>query len=127
MKKILAPILFLALLTACGPATESFPADTGLEGQALLSPMCPVVREGVDCPDQPYQAHFVVLRPDGREVTRFDTDEQGRFKVNLPPGDYVLHPENPNGAMLPYAADVTFTVTAHEFTNIIVTFDSGIR
>ena len=127
MKKIFALLLTLALLTACAPPAEPIPADSGLSGQALIGPTCPVFRADQPCADAPYQAHFVVTRPNGQEVTRFDCDEEGKFKVNLIPGDYTLHAENPDGNMLPRAEDVPFTVTAGAFTNIIVMFDSGIR
>ncbi len=126
MKKIFATFLTLILLTACALPVEPVPADSGLSGSALIGPTCPVVRADVPCPDAPYQAHFVVTR-NGREVLRFDSDEEGKFKVNLAAGEYILHAENPDGNMLPYAQDISFTVTAGAFTNIIVSFDSGIR
>lgn len=101
---------------------------SGVRGQALIGPACPVMREGQECPDQPYQTQLVILTRDGRAVTRFETDEQGRFEVRLPPGDYILHPDIPVGKpLILSAADVPFTVIPNEFTNIIITFDSGIR
>ena len=66
-----------------------------------------------------------VLTTSGEEVTQFQTDEQGRFRVDLAPGDYVLHPESPNG--LPFAADTQFTVDEHKFTQLKISYDSGIR
>lgn len=127
MNKIFALVLTLALLTACALPIEPVPADSGLSGQALIGPTCPVVRVDEPCPDAPYQTQFVVLRSKGGEVTRFESDEEGKFKVNLAPGDYILHADNPDGSMLPYVEDILFTVVAGAFTNIIVSFDSGIR
>lgn len=124
--KIVLSLLFL-LLAACGPkVNDSYePLTSGVKGQALIGPMCPVVREGESCPDQPYQTTLVILTLDGREVTRFETDAEGKFAVNLPPGDYVLHSET--GSRVPSAADVPFTVIENQFTNVIITFDSGMR
>jgi hypothetical protein len=100
---------------------------SGVKGQALLGPTCPVVTVENPCPDEPYQASLTVLSLNGQQVTRFDTDAKGKFEVKLPPGDYILHPETTDGRLMPSAADVPFTVLPDQFTNLIVTFDSGIR
>jgi hypothetical protein len=117
-------ILFWALfLTACNPTPA--PTDSGIKGQVLIGPMCPVMQVGTECPDLPYQATLTVLKPNSQEVTRFETDEDGRFRVALPPGEYILHPESPN--VMPFAGEQTFTVFPGEFTQITVHYDSGIR
>jgi hypothetical protein len=117
-------ILFsAALLSGC--FSTPTPATSGVEGQVLVGPMCPVVREGDTCPDQPYQAALTLLRPDGQEIVRFKTDEQGRFRVPLAPGDYILRPESPK--TLPFASEQPVTVLPGQFTRILVTYDSGIR
>ncbi len=126
MSKLFALSLIAILLTACAPKINE-PLTSGVKGQVFIGPMCPVVREGEECPDQPYQTTLTVFNFDGQEVMRFETDAEGKFQVGLPPGDYVLHPETPEGRPLPSAPDVPFTVTPDEFTNIIVTYDSGIR
>jgi len=117
--------VLLIILSACSPLTAPTPTDSGIEGQVLIGPMCPVVQIGVECPDQPFQAELSVLRSNGRHVLRFRTDEQGRFRVPLAPGDYVLRPESSN--MIPFAAEQNFTVLPGQFTRIIVNYDSGIR
>ncbi len=129
MSKILVLFLIVPLLAACAPQINkpTEPLNSGVKGQVFIGPMCPVVRVDTPCPDEPYQAALTVLTLDGREVTRFKTDAEGKFTVNLPPGDYVLHPETPENNSLPFAPDVPFTVIPDEFTNIIVTYDSGIR
>jgi len=119
------PIFFLfgLLLTACLQTPQ--PSDSGIEGTVTIGPMCPVMQEDVPCPDQPYQATLTVLTTSGKKVTQFQTDENGRFRVDLAPGDYVLHPESPNG--LPFAGDIPFTVDEHKFTQLEISYDSGIR
>lgn len=96
-----------------------------MEGQVLLGPMCPVVQQGQECPDQPYQATLTVKTPEGVQITQFQSDEQGRFKVPLVPGEYILHPESPNG--IPFAGDQSFLVETGKYTQITVNYDSGIR
>jgi hypothetical protein len=129
MKYLITVSLIVLLLAACGPKVNDpyEPITSGVKGQALIGPMCPVMREGNPCPDQPYQTTLVVLTLDGQEVTRIQTDAEGKFQINLPPGDYVLHPEKPANLPVPTAPDIPFTVVPDGFTNIIVTYDSGIR
>ena len=126
-KKILfVPIVLLTL--ACGLfATPTTPTDSGIAGKTLMGPMCPAIRVGEECPDQPYQATITVNNLEGRKIVQFQTDEQGNFKVLLAPGEYILHPETPEGKPFPYADEQRFTVLPGEFTRLIVSYDSGIR
>jgi len=111
------------MLAAC--SVNSTPTDSGIEGQVLIGPNCPVIQDGQACPDQPYQATLTVNNSNGREIVKVQTDENGYFKIPLEPGEYILHPESPN--VMPYAAEQTFTVEAGKFTQITVNYDSGIR
>jgi hypothetical protein len=101
------------------------PRGSGIEGQVLLGPICPVVQVGQECPDQPYQATLTVFSPNGLQIVQIQSDAQGRFQVSLVPGEYILHPESPNG--LPFAGDQTFMVETGRYTQITVHYDSGIR
>ncbi len=124
MNRFLLFILSVALLAAC--ASAPIPAaDTGVEGQALLGPMCPVVRLGQPCPDQPYQATLTVLNPAGKKMAQIQTDVNGLYRLALLPGDYIMHPESPN--VMPHAQDQPFTVIAGRFTKVDIAYDSGIR
>jgi len=127
-KKILiAPVVLLILACSVFTPPTPTPTDSGVEGQALLGPMCPVVRVGEECPDQPYQALITVNSPEGRKIAQVQADEQGYFRIPLSPGDYILHPETPEGNPFPFADEQPFTVHAGQFTHIIVLYDSGIR
>ena len=121
--KLLIGVMILVLAT-CSIYSPT-PRGSGVEGQVLLGPMCPVVQEGEDCPDQAYQATLTVLNRDGLLITQFQTDDQGRFNIPLVPGEYILHPESPNG--IPFAGDQSFIVETGRFTQITVHYDSGIR
>jgi hypothetical protein len=116
-------LLFILFLTACMQTQQ--PSDSGIEGIVTIGPMCPVMQEDVPCPDQPYQAELSVLTESGKRVIQFQTDENGRFRVELAAGDYVLHPESPNG--LPFAEDIPFKVDDHKFMLLKISYDSGIR
>jgi len=123
MKTRLVSLLLFLLLTACQPAPLSH--DSGVEGVVTIGPMCPVMQEGVPCPDQPYQAELTILTKSGRKVIQFQTAEDGSFRVELTAGEYVLHPESPGS--LPYAEEIPFSVEEHQFTTLEIIYDSGIR
>ena len=118
------PLLCLLVVTACNSAATPAP-DSGIEGQALIGPTCPVVQVGQECPDQPYQATVTVLNDKGKQVTQFETDAEGRFRVPLEPGTYTLRPASPS--VMPSAPEQTVTVTAGQFTQVLIQYDSGIR
>ena len=121
--KFFVGVLILVLAT-CSIYSPT-PRGSGIEGQVLLGPMCPVVQPGQECPDQPYQATLTVKTPDGVQITQFQSDAQGQFKVTLVPGEYILHPESPNG--VPFAGDQSFVVETGRYTQLTVNYDSGIR
>jgi len=121
--KFLVGVLILVLAT-CSIYSPT-PRGSGIEGQVLLGPMCPVVQQGQECPDQPYQATLTVNSLSGVQIAQFQSDAQGRFSVSLVPGEYILHPESPNG--LPFAGDQSFMVETGRYTHITVHYDSGIR
>ena len=120
LKRIL--LLCLLVLAACS-SLQTPPPDSGIEGKVRVGPMCPAVREGEECPDQPYQAVLTVTSLTGERIVQVQAD--GTFRIPLPPGEYVLHPESPNG--IPFAPDQSFTVPKAEFIYMIVNYDSGIR
>ncbi len=135
MRKILTITLFLLVLTACGavpgmgpqaPSASATPI-TGIEGQVVIGPSCPVQSAQDPCPDQPYQATLQVLSLGGKQVAKFQTGADGRFLIALSPGTYVLHPDTPSGRAYPRSQEQTFTVVEGRCTQLMVTYDSGIR
>ncbi len=119
-----AMVMSLLWLAACASATA---AQSGITGQVTIGPTCPgPVRPGdTACADKPYQATFSVLSDKGKEVSRFQTDADGRFRVNLAPGSYTLHPVQKN--VFPIAPDQSVTVVAGQYTEVQIMFDSGMR
>lgn len=114
------------------PANATLETKSGIEGQALLGPVCPGPQiaggpEATRCTDKPYQATFQVLNERGKVVTTFQTDENGRFEVALSPGTYTLVPETNPNAVFPRAGTQTVTVNDNELTQITISFDTGIR
>ena len=121
--KFLIGVMILVLAT-CSIYNPT-PRGSGIEGQVLIGPMCPVVQDGQECPDQPYQATLTVNSPNGVQIVQFQTDDRGRFNVPLVPGEYILHPESPNG--IPSAGQQSFIVQTGQYTQLTINYDSGIR
>jgi hypothetical protein len=101
--------------------------DSGVEGTIRMGPMCPVIQEGIPCPDQPLQAHLVVESPSGKDKAEGASDAEGRFRIPLKPGEYVLVPEAGSAAGLPSAAPQAFRVDAGSWTTVDITYDTGMR
>ena len=127
MRSRIGIALVVLLLAGCG-AGVSAPPNTGITGQVLVGPLCPVQIQGQPCPDQPVQATVQVLDTSGGQVTRFQTDDQGRFTVNLAPGNYVLRPQRGDGQGLGnLGKDQPVTVVQGQYVTVTLSIDSGIR
>jgi hypothetical protein len=98
--------------------------NSGIEGQVTIGPVSPVERLGI-VNERPYQGTITVLNRAGQLVTQFQSDADGHFRVFLEPGTYILRPESPGS--LPRADEQTVTVTDKNFTQVRITYDSGIR
>jgi hypothetical protein len=72
------------------PATPvSNGLSSGIEGQILIGPVTPVERAGIGN-NRPYQTTINVLDDEGRILTQFQSDPDGRFRLALKPGKYTL-------------------------------------
>lgn len=141
-----APLLVLLplLLAACGSgggangpgdpgggtssSGPSLSGPSGVSGKTVVGPTCPVEQAASPCPPRPTQAVVEVRQPHSTEIVAHTlSTHDGSFRLNLAPGTYVLtvKPEPP--ALMPRPKQVTVTVSAHEFTQVTVHLDSGIR
>lgn len=91
----------------------------------LLGPQCPVQTLENPCPDLPYEAWIEVRRAGGGFVTRIRSAEDGRFRVGLRPGLYVLDPKT--GNPFPSASELEVQVEEGVYADVVVSFDTGIR
>lgn len=115
--------LALSLTLGCSASSATKPLS-GLTGRVLIGPTCPVQHAGERC-ERPYQAQIVVFRPRGhRLVKTFRSGRNGRFRVTLAPGRYVLTAAK---AGLPRLAPLSATVRPARFTKLMLVFDTGIR
>lgn len=106
------------------------PRDTVLRGRVVAGPTCPVVTDPPDpsCADQPVAgAELLVTTNEGIEVARTTSDADGRFAVQLAPGEYRLEPQPVEGLMgtaEPMAVSVEWGML---IPDLVVTYDTGIR
>jgi hypothetical protein len=115
-------------LTRVGGGRVVTQGESGIEGQAVISPSHPgPVRQG-ESDSAPYKATLVVWGAEGdREITRFETGPDGRFRVALPPGAYRVGSPAQKGRFLPRASEESVTVTSGRYTKVTISFDSGMR
>lgn len=112
------------------PPTPVPPAsiNSGIQGTITIGPTCPVERIPPDpaCADKAYQATVKIETADGsKQISQFTANADGKFKVNLNPGDYLLVPQS--GGAYPRAQTVAVRVLNDQYSTVIITFDSGIR
>jgi len=121
MRRILPLTATALLLAACGGGGGATTGrlDSGVRGQVLRGPMCPVVTADNPCPDEPYATDVRILTAAGGQVATTHSGADGLFVVRLTPGHYVL--------MTDQGSPVDVVVKAHAFAQATVEYDTGIR
>ncbi|HUG46853.1 MAG TPA: carboxypeptidase-like regulatory domain-containing protein [Candidatus Limnocylindria bacterium] len=126
--------LLSMLLAACattalpGPVATPVP-PSGIRGTVVLGPTCPTgsspgAHDPVPCLT-PYSAQIVVLGSENEVVARVTSAADGTFRLDLPPGDYLLTPQS--GDPLPFAQPLSVLVTAGQYAEVQINYDTGIR
>ncbi len=109
-----------------GGGNSILPYNSGIQGVVLRGPMCPVVRLGEECGDAPYETEVVVSRATPYKVfATMKSDRDGKFLINLPPGDYLVSASNEGISKT--CDTVSVTVSPEELKNITISCDTGIR
>ena len=121
----------LALAVAgCGAASANPPAS-GLTGRVVAGPTCPVERVPPDprCAPRPLAATLRITRADGRgPVVVAHSRADGRFRVRLAPGGYVIAAQARRGSPFPRPpAPLRARVHAGRYAAVTITYDTGIR
>ena len=101
--------------------------ESGVEGLVLIGPTCPAAQSGTECPDLPFEADLAILNLDGEEVARGKSAVDGTFRIPLPPGEYVLVPEQPSPNLPPFASPIEIEVKPGEYVELDIRYDSGVR
>lgn len=108
------------------PSMTVLPGGTsGIEGNIVLGPTCPLERPGQNC-TKPYMATVIIeTYNQSKEVSRFTSDINGNFKVNLSSGAYYLKPISTG--YYPRGMPQEVKVSDNSFTNVTINYDTGIR
>lgn len=147
--------LFMLSLIGCGGGKSNLVGDglsdaklaavnngtSGIQGTALAGPISPVARPGE--PDEaPLPDALIIAKrcrkkkggsddrcDEGREVARTRTDEDGKFRINLAPGRYLLVARSPQpNSRFPHPPDpMTLRVREGRFKDVTLHYDTGIR
>ena len=131
MRNKILPLSLAAVLSWAGSGVCNSSPGTGiLEGQVNM-----VAQGGANLADNgspreektPYgQCPLVVLSKDGRkEIAEVATDKEGRFRVSLPAGDYVLELK-PSGRKRLRSTPKQFTVAAQQTVRVELDVESTI-
>ncbi len=104
------------------------PAGTGaLAGRVSLWPSAPVERSGVPAPRRPAPgAKIMVYGPGHQEIAAVTTDEEGDFRVQLPPGTYLVELA-PDRRGFTKNLPATVTITSGQETHLQILLDTGLR
>lgn len=126
MSRLVATALAAVALAlgSCG-APGSGDGSSGIRGQALAGPQCPVEIEGSPCPDRPFEGTIVATSVSTDESFTTETEADGRFELPLAPGTYEVSIESESPP--PFAKPQTVQVESGSFTTITVAVDTGIR
>ena len=118
------------VLGACSAASGRV-ASSGIAGRVLAGPTCPVqtIPPQPRCAPRPLSASLRIRRVASRApATKVHSGADGRFRVRLSPGSYILQALPQPGAPFPRPpAALRVQVHARRFTNITITYDTGIR
>lgn len=117
--------ILVLLFVVCSSAMAETPA-TGLEGVISISPAHGgPARIGV--PDsRPYANVDFVVKKEGNIIASFKTDDQGRFRILLAPGHYVISMKESKsgiGRRGPFEVDIV----EGQIKQVEWTCDSGMR
>jgi hypothetical protein len=122
--KRFALILVAIAVASCGGA-GSGDGTSGIRGQALAGPQCPVEVQGSPCPPVPYEGTVVATDVESGADFTAETDAEGRFELPLEPGTYEVSIVSDTSP--PSAKPQSVIVESGSFAEITVSVDTGIR
>jgi hypothetical protein len=111
------------LLASCTTAAVA----SGITGHTVVVGGCVETLESTPCAEEPLPARISILDAKGGKVGETTSNDKGEFRMDLPAGTYEIHAVNLAGAPWPTALPAHVVVTAGAFTDVGLTFNSGVR
>jgi len=115
-------LLMFFILSAC----DEKELTTGLTGTVFRGPINPVAIVGI-LNDEPFSAEFLVYDNRDNFIISFHSDDEGKFSVALPPGEYMIIPDKSAPIISPEHQIKEVTVNPDSITSLDLYFDTGIR
>ena len=112
-------VVALALAVSAGGSTRS-----GLYGTVTRGPTKPVCEVDQPC-EEPAARVTLVFSRNGREVRRARTNDEGRYRVTLAPGRYVVR--TTARALLRIVEPTRVRVPRGRYARVNLSIDTGIR
>ena len=115
----------LLTVPAQTPSAQQTDESTGIEGTILVSPNQGGPTRAGQSDSSPLPSTAFEVQQNGRVVREFQTDDQGHFRVFLPPGHYTVSRKNPQaiGSYGPFEVDVA----TGKMSSVNWKCDSGLR
>ncbi len=118
--------VFFCVVQAEAEPTSTPGPTTGLEGTISVGPIHGgPEREGIPSSRPLANTDFVVKKGDD-PATTFKTDDQGKFRISLLPGNYTVSRQSPGGKIGRYGP-FEVDVVAGQMTKVQWTCDTGMR
>lgn len=120
----MAGAIIVMVLSCMHPEQAQQPSQTGTEGVISVSPSHPgPTREGIANSAPLANVSFEVAN-DKQVISSFTTDQQGRFRISLGPGHYIIRQKDRTIRRCgPFEVDVA----AGKMTSVQWQCDSGMR
>src|SRR5262245_32897666 len=126
LRCLISPYVFAVLV---GSASVNAAVQGFLEGHLkIYSPREVELAEEMPSKTAHNYAEYplIILSRDQKQIARVTADENGNYRVALPPGDYVLDIQDRRRRHL-RATPQTFTVAANQTVHVDMNVDTGIR
>lgn len=101
--------------------------SSGIRGKVMIGPTCPVISPETqkECENKPYKTELRIYDTEKNLIKVVPSDSNGNFEIGLSPGSYIV--DSDGKSVMPTAEPQIVLVEKDKFTDIIFTFDSGIR
>jgi hypothetical protein len=116
-------LAFIAVSLAVAASASAASPHGGLYGTVMRGPIMPACRVGVAC-DAPAR-NVILTFSRGGVVKKTRANEQGAYRIGLPPGTYSVGTNSKPFGKTPHPARVH--VRAGHSDKIVFTIDTGIR
>ena len=123
VNRLLLVFVSVVALGACSTSGVGGDGTSGIQGVVQAGPTCPVEIAGSPCPDRPFPG--TVRATGGGINAQVATDDQGRFRLPLRPGSYLVTVVLTNGPATPVPQ--TVDVKPGTFSQVTLEVDTGIR